>query len=111
MFLSVLLMFPGCRCNKETSSEGKNSEPQSLSERGRVVYQANCIACHNGDPKLAGSLGPDVWKSSRDLLEARLIHGTYPEGYKPKRSSRAMAAMPHLANDIDALTAYLNPEE
>ena len=78
-------------------------------EKGKGVYMANCIACHNADPKLDGTLGPAVAGSSKELLEARVLRGTYPEGYKPKKASMTMVALPHLANQIDALHAYLNP--
>ena len=75
--------------------------------KGKAVYAANCTACHNANPAKAGSLGPDVMGSSRDLLEARVVRGTYPTGYAPKRSSTLMQPMPNLAADIDALAAYL----
>ena len=77
-------------------------------KRGRIVYNANCVACHHTNPKLVGSLGPEVWGSTKDLLEARLLNATYPEGYTPKRKSTVMSALPHLKSDIDALAAYLN---
>lgn len=77
-------------------------------EEGRRVYLSRCTACHNADPKLLGSIGPEVFGSSRELLEARVIHGTYPAGYKPKKPSAMMPAMPDLKDKIDALTAYLN---
>ncbi len=78
-----------------------------LAEQGRTVYQANCTACHNSDPNKVGTVGPAVAGSSRALLEARIVRGEYPPGYTPKRETHAMAAMPHLAGDVDALTAYL----
>jgi mono/diheme cytochrome c family protein len=79
-----------------------------LAQRGRTTYLSVCIACHNTDPNKDGSLGPAVAGSSRALLEAKVIHGTYPPGYAPKRSSNAMPAQPHLADQIDALHAYLS---
>ena len=45
--------------------------------------------------------------AAQELLEAKVIHGTYPPGYTPKRDSRAMAPLPHLQTDIPALAAYL----
>lgn len=36
-----------------------------------------------------------------------MLRNEYPPGYTPKRESRAMLAMPHLAGDIPALHAYL----
>ena len=75
--------------------------------RGRAVYVANCSACHNVDPALPGTLGPEVAGSSLELLEARLLRNTYPKGYTPKRDSRVMMALPYLKDDIGPLAAYL----
>jgi mono/diheme cytochrome c family protein len=88
---------------------GACSEPTSLTaaERGRRVYLANCITCHNPDPARAGSAGPEIARASRALLEARVIHGTYPTGYTPQRSTHAMVALPQLAQRIDDLAAFL----
>ena len=36
-----------------------------------------------------------------------MVRGGYPPGYTPKRSTRAMIPLPHLAEKIDALAAYL----
>ncbi len=99
---------------EEASAQGQAPPPRSapepidLVERGRVVYQINCIACHNPDPAQIGSLGPEITSSSRDLLEKRIIYGEYPEGYTPKRDSTLMIPLPHLETELDALTAYLN---
>lgn len=76
-------------------------------QRGKAVYTGLCIACHNVDPAQDGSVGPAIAGSSRELLEARVVHATYPPGYQPKRDSSAMPAFPHLADQIDDLAAYL----
>lgn len=83
-------------------------EPIDLVARGRTVYQTNCIACHNPDPTQTGSLGPEITGSSRELLEARILHGEYPEGYEPKRETQQMIPLPHLEADLDALAAFLD---
>jgi mono/diheme cytochrome c family protein len=110
--LSVMaLLVSGCPFGKSSKTQN-NTEQESpeakLIARGKAVYVSNCTSCHSSNPKLPGSLGPDVYGSSKELLTARLLHAKYPDGYTPKRSSNAMPAMPHLANDIDALAAYLN---
>ena len=84
-----------------------DSQPVTAAERGRRVYLANCITCHNPDPTQPGSAGPEVAGASRELLEARVVHATYPPGYTPKRPTHAMVALPHLAARIDDLAAYL----
>lgn len=76
--------------------------------RGRLIYAANCIMCHNSDPKKQGSQGPDVWGSSEILLKEKVINGQYPDGYTPKRSSHAMPKLPGLKKEIHALYLYLN---
>lgn len=91
------------------SESGGGGQPQ-LSEaavRGRAVYNGVCIACHNMNPALDGALGPANAHASRELLEAKVLRSEYPPGYKPKRDSKAMPAMPHLADKIDDLAAYL----
>ena len=79
-----------------------------LVARGKSVYNSNCIACHNPDPAQDGAIGPANAGSSMALLEAKVIHNTYPPGYTPKRNTRAMIALPHLAGEIPALHAFLN---
>ncbi|MBI4240934.1 MAG: cytochrome c [Candidatus Rokubacteria bacterium] len=75
--------------------------------RGRQVYLAQCVACHHSDPSKVGPLGPPVKGSSRELLEVRIVGGTYPPGYKPKRDSAIMQPMPHLASAVPDLAAVL----
>jgi mono/diheme cytochrome c family protein len=87
------------------SDAGPALSPQA--ERGRAVYVANCIACHAANPAADGALGPAVAGASRELLEARVLRAAYPPGYTPKRESRVMVSLPHLADELDALAAYL----
>jgi mono/diheme cytochrome c family protein len=107
---AMLVMFSSCRCSsKSGNSIVDATDPLSkLKARGKVVYLSNCIACHSTNPSAAGSQGPAVAGSSRDLLAAKILRGVYPEGYKPKRTSGAMPMLPHLEPDLDALEAYLN---
>jgi mono/diheme cytochrome c family protein len=76
-------------------------------ERGRQIYLAQCIACHNADPALPGAVGPDVRGSSRELLAAKLLSGTYPPGYPPKRPTTLMPRQPGLEPDLASLAAFL----
>ncbi|MCP5040617.1 MAG: cytochrome c [bacterium] len=82
---------------------------RALADRGKAVYYANCIACHNPDPTLDGGIGPAVAGSSRELLEARIMRAEYPEGYAPKRPSQLMIALAFLEPDLAALASYLAP--
>jgi mono/diheme cytochrome c family protein len=101
-------MWPGCTKSKPADTAAPTAPVDPLVERGAAVYAANCTACHGRDPKRAGTLGPEVAESSVALLEAKVIAGTYPPGYTPKRKSQAMVPLPHLKADIPALHAYLN---
>lgn len=76
-------------------------------ERGRQIYLAQCIACHNPDPALAGPLGPAIKGSSSELLEAKILKGAYPPGYTPKRPTSLMPPQPPLAPEIPNLSAFL----
>lgn len=82
-------------------------DPAELATRGKAVYTANCIACHNTQPELDGAIGPAIAGASFELIEARVMRNEYPEGYTPKRDTKAMIALPYLEKDLAALVAYL----
>lgn len=98
--LLLLLLAALAGCSQEPALD-------PVAERGRQIYQSQCIACHNSDPAKAGPIGPDVRGSSETLLRAKVRDGMYPPGYTPKRPSKVMQPMPQLANDIPALVEYL----
>lgn len=85
----------------------ESAEPVDLYAQGETVYKNVCVACHDADPSRRGSLGPAIAGSSRELIEARVVHGKFPPGYTPKEASSLMPAFPHLAGSVDALAAYL----
>jgi len=97
--LAVVAALAGC--SDQTSPGGL------AAERGRQVYLAQCIACHNPDPSRAGAVGPPVRGSSRELLEAKVVKGTYPPGYTPKRPTTVMPPQPALQAEIASLAAFL----
>lgn len=76
-------------------------------ERGRQVYVSQCTACHAFDPSQPGPVGPEIKGASRELLETKVVRGSYPPGYRPKRPTAVMPPQPQLARDVDALAAYL----
>ena len=75
--------------------------------QGRQIWLGQCVACHNPDPGKDGPIGPAVKGASKDLLEARVVHATYPPGYKPKRETKVMPPRPDLVASIPDLAAYL----
>ena len=107
----ILLVFLGA-CTSKTGQpqqgEQKAATGADLIQRGQRSYRTHCNACHSLDPRRDGATGPAVWGSSLELLEARILRAQYPPGYKPKRPSQVMAALPHLKDEIPALHAYLN---
>lgn len=104
VLVPVALALTLAACAEDSTSPTTGSGDPS---RGRQVYLAQCIACHNLDPSKPGPLAPPVKGSSRELLEARVVRGTYPPGYKPKRESAVMQPMPNLASAIPDLAAFL----
>lgn len=94
----VLVGTAGCGPQQALSPEA---------ERGRQVYQSQCITCHHPDPAQAGAVGPAVKGSTRELVEAKVLRGAYPPGYAPKRPTAVMQPMPQLADSVPALTEYL----
>jgi mono/diheme cytochrome c family protein len=104
--LIVLCVFILAGCSKDSddsSKSAKNPDPK----RGRAVYLANCVACHNNDPSRDGPIGPAIKGSSKELLEARVLSTSYPPGYKPKRTTTVMPQFPYLKEEIPHLAAYL----
>lgn len=96
LILPVILLLAAC------AQEG--NDPAT---RGKQVYLAECIACHNSDPAKDGPIGPAVKGSSRELLEARVLRASYPPGYTPKRPTSLMPPQPKLAPKIPELAAFL----
>lgn len=84
-----------------------DSGGDALVARGRQVYLAQCIQCHNANPALPGPVGPPVKGASRELLEAKIVRGEYPPGYRPQRPTRVMPPQPTLTPDVPTLAAYL----
>lgn len=95
-------------CEKSRNSSSQSSADSVLLQKGKIVYIANCTACHHTDPSQNGALGPSVADSSLELLQLRLLQSKYPAGYVPKRSTKIMLPLPHLKNSIQALHAFLN---
>ena len=120
-FCSIIILFlllTSCDLNifKETDTDvevvsEKKNENLTLGsdpEKGKVVYYANCISCHNYNPKKPGSIGPQIYGSSKELLSNKINFGIYPKNYKPKRSTKIMPLQPLLDKEIANLHAFLN---
>ena len=92
----------------ETKKTKKRVNINGNVNKGKSIYFANCVSCHNNDPKKKGAIGPIVFGSSKELLLAKLNFGKYPEDYTPKRNTKIMPLMSHLDNHILNLYAFLN---
>ena len=118
LFFVLLLMALVSNCeNKSLKHEeaevDKNNQINSVAltndiEKGRMVYFANCVSCHNNNPKQPGSIGPLVYGVPIDVLTQKILSGKYPENYRPKRTSKIMPLMPHLNSEISNLYAFIN---
>ena len=118
--LLLIMLISSCE-NKSIKQEEEEAESEpyqkklnnniSLTtdiEKGRIVYFANCVSCHNNNPKKSGSIGPEVYGVSIDVLTQKIVSGKYPENYRPKRTSKIMPSMPHLNKEISNLHAFIN---
>ena len=101
---AAVLAVVGCGREEPAPAPGGSAN----AERGRQVWLAQCVACHNPDPAKDGPVGPAVKGASAELLEARIVRAEYPPGYTPKRSSKVMPARPDLAAGVPDLAAYLH---
>jgi predicted CxxxxCH...CXXCH cytochrome family protein len=104
--LTALSLAALIACSKEGEETAKAAKDPDWA-RGRAVFVANCVACHNNDPSKDGPIGPAIKGSSKELIEARVLKAGYPPGYKPKRQTKVMPQFPFLKDEIPYLAAYL----
>ena len=87
------------------------SADQATIDKGRRLYLSNCIQCHNKDPNLKGSIGPEMVDAPLVIMTSKVMTGKYPAvlptGFVPKRKSSAMKKIPKLQNDIPAIYAWV----
>ena len=118
LFFALLLIMLVSNCEKKSiEQKDDDADQKKLNntvalttdiEKGRMVYFANCVSCHNNNPKKPGSIGPEVYGASIDVLTQKIVSGKYPENYRPKRTSKIMPSMPHLKKEISNLHAFIN---
>src|SRR5438093_10798151 len=101
--LIVVLTLAASACSKESEQSGQSPDWK----RGRAVYVANCIACHNNDPSKDGPIGPALKGSPKELVQFRVLRTEYPPGYTPKRNTKIMPTFPFLKDEIPYLATYL----
>ena len=92
-------------CGKKAASV-PDADPKVTA--GRAIFLSHCIACHNVNPALDGSLGPAIKGSALELVQARVLRGEYPPGYAPKRQTHIMVKLPLTEDDVANVHAFLN---
>ena len=80
---------------------------QTLIQEGKRIYMSTCAQCHNTNPHKPGSIGPDLYSTPEKVFYTKVPEGKYPEGYKPKRSTKVMPKFKHLTNRIDMIYNYI----
>jgi mono/diheme cytochrome c family protein len=84
-------------------------------DKGRRLYFSNCISCHNKDPNIKGSLGPEQVDTPYDVFTHKVVTGRYPEklplGYLPKRKTKVMRKFPNLEKDIIHIYSWIQSQK
>lgn len=80
-------------------------------DKGRRAYFSSCTQCHNKDPNLKGSMGPELVDVPLEVMMHKVKTGRYPEvlpkGYTPKRKTKLMRPLPKLEKDVPAIYAWI----
>ncbi len=76
-------------------------------DKSEAIYKNNCMQCHNANPNKAGSIGPDLVSTPKEAFIMKVVEGKYPEGYTPKRKTKAMPVFKKYKNDVEALYNYV----
>src|SRR5687768_2988430 len=80
-------------------------------EKGRRLYFSTCIQCHNKDPNVKGSMGPELVDSPLVIMQHKVKTGRYPEvlpaGYVPKRKTKLMRPLPRVEKDVPSIYAWI----
>jgi mono/diheme cytochrome c family protein len=72
---------------------------------GARVFKTYCATCHGANAK--GGSGPDISDASLELLKSKVLTGSYPGGYTPKRATRSMPTFKLYDMDLEAIYDYL----
>ena len=85
-------------------------EPVDI-EKGKTIYLAQCTKCHNKDPNVKGSIGPEMVDAPIEVMRAKVATGRYPEplpeGFVPKRKTKLMTKFPQYVKDVPSIHAYV----
>jgi mono/diheme cytochrome c family protein len=91
------------------------SRDEEVLAKGKRIWLSACIQCHHRDPNLKGPVGPEVTDSPLEVMTSKIMTGKYPDplpqGFVPKRTSRAMRPLPKYKDDIFAIWSYVQSEK
>ena len=80
-------------------------------DKGKRIWLTTCVQCHNRDPNVKGSIGPETVDAPIEILTAKVMTGKYPDplpaGFVPKRKTKAMRPLPQFKNDIPSIHAFI----
>ena len=103
------LVLGAAACSGSGDDNWRGWDPSPAAKRGETTFAMGCASCHNfRNPFERGIQGPDVARSSRELLEARIMRAEYPPDYTPKQAGNTMAKLPQYKDRIDDLFAFLS---
>lgn len=71
------------------------------------LYERNCTKCHNMDPSKAGPIGPELVTTPQSVFRTKIVHGTYPKDYVPKRKTKIMPKFKLFDWQVDSLYWYV----
>lgn len=98
----------GSRAAESGDPGGASTAGAGDASNGEEIYGNVCATCHGGNPSQAGTVGPAIAGSSRELVEAKVLRGEYPAGYTPKRGGKAMPPLPYLKDYVADIAAFLD---
>jgi hypothetical protein len=79
--------------------------------KGKRIWMSACIQCHNRDPNIKGSIGPETVDAPLEVMMSKVMTGKYPKplpkGFVPKRKTSAMRALPQHGKDVHSIWAYI----
>jgi hypothetical protein len=79
--------------------------------RGKTIYLSACIKCHNKDPNVKGSIGPELVDAPLEIMAYKVANGKYPKdlpaGFVPKRKTNQMMKQPQYSKDVPSIHAYI----
>lgn len=80
-------------------------------DKGRRAYISVCIQCHNKDPNLKGSIGPELVDAPFEVMQHKVKTGRYPDilppGFVPKRKTKLMRPLPNYVKDVQAIYTWI----